>query len=124
MDSLSDDDRKTVEAVLASQQNARYGVKSIQTSPFRRIALKELQCECHFVTVKYASCNDIYHYHDVARLEDQCGSECFDLTLSEIDENLEFESAEFRAWILSIPSVGDKFHGNGNGDIPLVQRIA
>ena len=66
--------------------------------------------------------DEIFHYHDVARLEDQCGSECFDLTRSEIVANLESESAEFEAWILSNPAVGDKFYGNGNGDIPLVQR--
>jgi len=66
---------------------------------------------------------EIFHYHDVARLEDQCGSECFDLTRSEIKENLKSESEEFRAWILSNPAVGDKFHGNGfNADVLLVQR--
>ena len=67
------------------------------------------------------TCNDIYHYHDVARLEDQCSSECFDLTRSELKESLEVESEEFRAWILSNPAVGDKFYGMAN-EIPLVQR--
>ena len=68
------------------------------------------------------TCNDIYHYHDVARLEDQCGSECFDQTRSEIKENLESEREEFRAWILSNPAVGDKFYSNGNADVLLVER--
>ena len=65
---------------------------------------------------------ETYHYHDTACIHYMCGPECFNLTRSEVDDNLEHESAEFRAWILGTPAVGDTFIGEGN-DVVRVQRV-
>jgi hypothetical protein len=66
---------------------------------------------------------NIYHFHDVVRSGMRCGSECFDMTRSEINANIEEqgESEEFIAWIQSNPAIGDMFHGQAN-EILLVQR--
>ena len=65
---------------------------------------------------------ETYHYHDTGKPTPQHSPECFDLTRSQVDDNLEWESDEFRAWILGNPSVGDTFYGEGN-DVVRVQRV-
>ena len=67
---------------------------------------------------------NIYHFHDVARGVVECGSECFEMTRSEINANIgeQDESEEFMAWIQSNPAVGDMFHGQAN-EILIVQRV-
>jgi NOL1/NOP2/fmu family ribosome biogenesis protein len=62
---------------------------------------------------------ETYHYHETYTWH---SAECFDLTRSEVNDSLEWESDEFRAWILGNPSVGDTYIGGGN-DVALVQRI-
>jgi hypothetical protein len=65
---------------------------------------------------------ETYHYHDTGEPTPEHSAECFDLTRSEVNDSLEWESDEFRAWILGNPSVGDTYIGGGN-DVALVQRI-
>ena len=65
---------------------------------------------------------ETYHYHDTECIHSTHGPECFDLARAEVDDNLEHESDEFRAWILGNPAVGDTFIGEGN-DVVRVQRV-
>jgi len=85
---------------------------------------------------KYANCmylenfrtiwnkeNIVYHYHDTKEAIDEYNRECFDLTLSDLMDNLDYESADFKAWILGNPEIGDTYVGMGN-DVASVVRIS